>query len=190
MSCEDDPVPPAWVTALLQVCGQRRASAQAGRVTWVSEGRERSEVLGSNGLHWLWATGADWFVTCVFHKELGGQVVSEQALAEHSWLWMCPGWAWACEKGASSVLEMCVPGSGSSLRLLRAVCSAFLSKGWDVRPALPCWVVICFMILALGAVVKIPTQLRSGADISPVCSGSWYQKHKSVFCLLLLLLKG
>lgn len=29
-----------------------------------------------------------------------------------------------------------------------------------------------FMILALGAVVKIPTQLRSGADISPVCSGS------------------
>lgn len=44
----------------------------------MSEGRERSEVLGSNGLHWLWATGADWFVTCVFHKELGGQVVSEQ----------------------------------------------------------------------------------------------------------------
>lgn len=96
----------------------------------MSEGRERSEVLGSNGLHWLWATGADWFVTCVFHKEMGSQIVSEQALPEHSWVLDVPRMGMSMGKGASSILEMCVPGSGSPLLwLLRAVCSAFLSKG-------------------------------------------------------------
>ena len=65
----------------------------------MSEGRERSEVLGSNGLHWLWATGADWFVTCVFHKELGSQIVSEQALPEHSWALDVPRMGMSLGKG-------------------------------------------------------------------------------------------